>query len=358
MYAAEALLLAFALKLRVSAALAGHVAGRATAPAAAAALGLDDGSFHRAASFLGQCMPTYVQQPGVGRAPLKGAAGQAMQRLAADGLGWVPTCCNVVTLLCFGLCLVLNWQVGGAAVPCPTCCNSAAVLLPCLLPCPPAPRPLVHANPAPLPTPSSLPRQVTGGAPAAILLLAPLLLLLSQDPLLLRSLEERRRYAPPVAAVAAYLAAAGAWQLFSEVAEGTWTRSLLGFAATQSALLVLTLPCQLLLVAWLWTKAQVGRAAGGKRCSWVCLLSSRVLVRPRAARPALTTPLTRLFPSPTALALQPRVAVLLALAPFSLLALWAGELDEVQIAAGASLAAVAAQLLGAQQAQRAGRALI
>ena len=70
-YAAESLLLAFALKLRVSAALAGQRGPRPSAPAAAAALGLDDASFHKAASFLGQCMPTYVAQPGVGRPALK-----------------------------------------------------------------------------------------------------------------------------------------------------------------------------------------------------------------------------------------------------------------------------------------------
>ena len=70
-YAAEALLLAFSLKLRVAAALAGQRGPRAATPAAAAALGLDDGSFHRAASFLGQCMPQYVTQPGASRPALK-----------------------------------------------------------------------------------------------------------------------------------------------------------------------------------------------------------------------------------------------------------------------------------------------
>lgn len=70
-YAAESLLLAFSLKLRVSAALAGHRGPRPAAPAAAAALGLDDASFHRAASFLGQCMPTYGAAPGMGRPALK-----------------------------------------------------------------------------------------------------------------------------------------------------------------------------------------------------------------------------------------------------------------------------------------------
>ncbi len=70
-YVAESLLLAFALKLRVGAALAGQRGAKAAVPAACAALGLDDGTFHRAASFLGQCMPTYVQQPGASRPALK-----------------------------------------------------------------------------------------------------------------------------------------------------------------------------------------------------------------------------------------------------------------------------------------------
>lgn len=107
-YAAESLLLAFSLKLRVSAALAGHRAPRPAAPAAAAALGLDDASFHRAASFLGQCMPTYAAAPGAGR-PLKvgdqGGSlqgswlgglllGQVRAGLAAASVGRVGPCCG------------------------------------------------------------------------------------------------------------------------------------------------------------------------------------------------------------------------------------------------------------------------
>lgn len=46
--------------------------------------------------------------------PPQGPAGAAMQRLGQEGLGWVPTCCNLVALLCFGLCMVLNWKVCGA----------------------------------------------------------------------------------------------------------------------------------------------------------------------------------------------------------------------------------------------------
>jgi hypothetical protein len=270
-YAAESLLLAFALKLRVSAALAGQRGPRPAAPAAAAALGLDDASFHKAASFLGQCMPTYVAQPGVGRPALKvtkeeegvgagchcrcyssialfpacshptvlhrvrpkacllparlvrglqGAAGAALTRLSQDGLAWVPTCCNLAALLCFGLCLTLN-------------------------------------------------SAVTGGQPAAILLLAPLLLLLAQDPLLLRWLEERRRYLPSAAAVTAYLAATAIWQLVGEVADDLPLSSeMWWYAAKHLGCLAAVLPCQLYLLAWLWNKRQVGEGGFPSCCSW------------------------------------------------------------------------------------------
>lgn len=260
-YAAESLLLAFSLKLRVSAALAGHRGPRPAAPAAAAALGLDDASFHRAASFLGQCMPTYGAAPGMGRPALKGVAGAALQRLAQDGLAWVPTCCNLATLLCFGLCLALNFQV-------------------------------------------------SGGTPAVILLLSPVLLLLAQDPLLLRFLEDRRRYAPPVAAVVAYLCGTSLWQLADEAGELGLSGGLGGYLAKNAACLLATLPCQVLLLRWLWSKRQA--------------------------------PILRL----------------LALAPLNLLALWATDMDEVKVSAGVGLAAATAQLLSAQQSQRVGAALI
>lgn len=50
--------------------------------------------------------------------------------------------------------------------------------------------------------------------------------------------------------------------------------------------------------------------------------------------------------------------LLLALTPLNVLALWAAELDEVRLSAGVSLAAIATQLLGVQQSQRASRAFI
>lgn len=102
-YAAQSLLLAFALKLRVAAALAGHRGPRPAAPALAAALGLDDGSLHKAASFLGQCMPTYVQAPGVGRPALKvsrHAAGRQAEWLSSGGGALCVLCAPPAIRLC------------------------------------------------------------------------------------------------------------------------------------------------------------------------------------------------------------------------------------------------------------------
>ena len=291
-YAAESLLLAFALKLRVSAALAGHTGPRPAAPAAAAALGLDDGSFHRAASFLGQCMPTYVQQPGVGRPALK--VGDLHGRTAGAGGPGRRTCCcsrrpprrrcaagpggsGDAAAVSRGtgvgahvlqhrhpavLRPVPGAQLGGEARGTGRRGTARAWRgcrrqLPARPPCRCL---LLHL----LASPS--PRQITGGAPAAILLLAPLLLLLSQDPLLLRALDERRRYAPPLAAVTLYLLAAGAWQLYDDSAGVGWGTETLAYVAAQSALLAATLPCQVYLLLWLWRRTQV--RAGGQ-CAWV-----------------------------------------------------------------------------------------
>jgi hypothetical protein len=321
-YAAESLLLAFALKLRVAAALAGQRGPRPAVPAAAAALGLDDAAFQRAASFLGQCMPAVAQSPGSGRSALKvcpclinqeasgasgsawrlqlasghdclagraatstpccrravqGAGGMALQRLAQEGLSWVPTCCNLTALLCFGLSLALNAKarLAGAAgarmrllagsrarragLPCASCFSC---------------QPIGPPSPERCAPPLSPGPQVTDGAPAAILLLAPVLLLLAQDPLLLPWLEDRRRYAPPCAAVTAYLAAAAAWQLVGDLglqlgAPSAWAA---WYLARNATLLLATLPCQLLLLAYLWRlHYQVCMGGGGRRgggCVW------------------------------------------------------------------------------------------
>lgn len=79
-FAGEALLLAFALKLRVSGAAAGGLSGRPRVPSGALGLGLEASVVDRAAGFLGQCMPVYALQPGSGRAVLQVGGSHAAWR--------------------------------------------------------------------------------------------------------------------------------------------------------------------------------------------------------------------------------------------------------------------------------------
>ena len=66
---------------------------------------------HPSAGFLGACMPhgLLLHTPGT-VAQLRGPGGAALQRLAAEGLAWVPTGGSLCTLLCFALSLALNSQ--------------------------------------------------------------------------------------------------------------------------------------------------------------------------------------------------------------------------------------------------------
>jgi hypothetical protein len=66
---------------------------------------------HQAAGFLGACMPQglLLHAPGA-IAQLSGPGQAAQQRLAAEGLAWVPTVGTLCTLLCFALSLALNAQ--------------------------------------------------------------------------------------------------------------------------------------------------------------------------------------------------------------------------------------------------------
>ena len=192
--------------------------------------------------------------------------GVVIQRLTQEGLGWVPTLGNLVAFLCFGLCLALNTAV-------------------------------------------------TGGADAAALLLAPVMLLLSQDPLLLRGLEPPRRYFAPALALAAHLAVSAGWQLLSGsllledslhdlTATGSW------FVAKNGACLLLALPTQADMLAWLWT----GRHRG--------------LLR------------------------------VLAFAPLNVLVLVWTDMDALQLLAGWGLAAAALQAGKAQQVAAAGARML
>jgi hypothetical protein len=73
-YASEALLLAFGLKMRVAAALAGLLGPRPRLSGGADALGAVPLALDQAAGFLGQCMPMHVLAPGSGRPALRVSA--------------------------------------------------------------------------------------------------------------------------------------------------------------------------------------------------------------------------------------------------------------------------------------------
>ena len=119
---------------------------------------------------------------------------------------------------------------------------------------------------------------MTEGEAAGILLLAPVLLLLAQDPLLLRFLEERRRYVPPLAAVMGYLAGAALWQLADDAMDlpaGRLDGRVAAYMLKQLGCLAAALPAPLMLLAWLWSKAQA--RAGGGRAACVAVRSCAAL---------------------------------------------------------------------------------
>ena len=180
--AAECLLLALGLKLRVGRALGasgdtatGGGPGLASSSSAAAGSGGARGAWAAAAggaaaSFLGACLPGGAapaalaaaaagRRPGPAASSSPGAAVAAAA--AAAGLRWAPTLGNALTLAGAGL----------AAGPVARLWSASAA-----------------------------------GPPAAALLLAPALLLLGPDPVLLAGLSDARRYAPPWLAGTAGLA--------------------------------------------------------------------------------------------------------------------------------------------------------
>lgn len=209
-FAVEALLLAFSLKLRVAGATAfGSKESRSRA-------GLSGGGppvdyIDRAAEFLGQCMPAHAIPRGV---VSFGVAGSSMQRLESEGLAWMPTACNLVTLLCFGLCLNLN------------------VIF-------------------------------TGGNHWGVLLLAPILLLLCQDPILCWRLTDQRRYFPPVLAAFLLLGISILWELQAEVGRFGGALGTEGwYLLRNGGGLLACLPMQIEFLRFLWTSRRVapGRA--------------------------------------------------------------------------------------------------
>ncbi|KAK9824524.1 hypothetical protein WJX72_011089 [[Myrmecia] bisecta] len=214
-YAAEALLLAFALKMKVAAALAGHRGPSSQSERHGPGMRSGGRTAQRAAGFLGACLPTPHSLVPVHRMPgLKGAAGQALARLSAEGLAWVPTAGNLLTLLCFTLCLALN-------------------------------------------------SQLTQSSDAAIFALAPMLLLLNQDPLLFRGLSERQRYFPLALAASVYLAASATAQMIQHSfvqAESIVTADTrnMGFFVKNLVMMLAVLPMHVAFAQYLWSRERIG----------------------------------------------------------------------------------------------------
>ncbi len=147
--AAQALMVSFAGKLRL-----GRSHARRTSSAASPMLGAaaDAAYIDKAADFLGGYVSSSVNRANIG-----GLAGVNYQKIKAVGMSYLPEVVNLVTVMCYGLCLWVNSNLNGEHMP------------------------------------------------AMTLVLSPILLLLSQDSILLRKLTDRRRYFPPYAAAACVL---------------------------------------------------------------------------------------------------------------------------------------------------------
>ncbi|GLC46128.1 hypothetical protein PLESTB_001193000 [Pleodorina starrii] len=233
--ASHALLMAFALKLKMTSALRRR--------AAAAAAGRDHANGGGAS---GSAVPSFGISPSdllCGVVPnavfsnycamlkLEGAGALALQRLAGEGLSWVPTLGNLLTLAAAALGVALNAFLNGGL-----------------------------------------------GAPEAIFMLAPVLLLLSQDPLILPGLSERQRYCPPQLAISAYLLLSGLMVVVGDVvAGGGAAAAVVGlppvlYLVKEVGLAALAVPHHLLFLRYLWTHHAASWGTALLVSAPVCLL--------------------------------------------------------------------------------------
>ncbi|CAD6253736.1 unnamed protein product [Miscanthus lutarioriparius] len=131
-----------------------------------------------------------------------------IKRLAAEA-AWMPAIGNVSTVLCFGICLVLNITL-------------------------------------------------TGGSNRAIFFLAPILLLLNQDSDIFAGFGDRQRYFPVTVSISGYLLLTALYRIWEETwpGNGGWALDIGGpgwlFAVKNFALLVLTLPNHILFNRFMW----------------------------------------------------------------------------------------------------------
>uniref|UniRef100_A0A061QRP1 Nef1-like protein n=1 Tax=Tetraselmis sp. GSL018 TaxID=582737 RepID=A0A061QRP1_9CHLO len=214
-YASQSALLSLCFKLKVS---RGADPGDLPegAPAAGAAFPSLAGCGPAAAQlrgFLGSCLPSAGMSLGAySRARHRGTGAPS---LAVAGLGWLPLAGNLVTILCFLLCVALSSTMYE---------GSAAVALP----------------------------------------LSSILLMLSQDPVLLPSLTLRRRYVPPLLAAVCHLTILGVHGIL-DVAhmqpQALGDRSPFMASAVQLACLLCALPSNALFAWYLWDWSRHGLAA-------------------------------------------------------------------------------------------------
>ncbi|CAG9466123.1 unnamed protein product [Pedinophyceae sp. YPF-701] len=222
--ASQALILALAMKLRVSRALGpggasdgparGQAGARGAAGKPSAFTAGSMGALQRVAGFLGSsCAPGRSAAAPVDRMAGMSGGGGAWMKLAAEGLGWLPTAGNAATLLCF---------VTGAV----------------------------------------LSRWFMDRASLSVLSLAPVLLLLNQDAYLLPNLTQARRYAPLAAAVSSALVAISLVEAVSSAPVDTGSDVLTVARSSQSSFFPLlavglAVPSHLMLVTYLWTRRWV-----------------------------------------------------------------------------------------------------
>ncbi|KAJ6837490.1 uncharacterized protein M6B38_120005 [Iris pallida] len=131
-----------------------------------------------------------------------------IKRLAAEA-AWMPAVGNVSTVLCFIICLILNFEL-------------------------------------------------TGGSNRAIFFLAPILLLLNQDSDILAGFGDRQRYFPVTVVISSYMVLTALYRIWEEVWHGDvgWGLEIGGpgwlFAVKNAALLILTLPNHILFNRFMW----------------------------------------------------------------------------------------------------------
>ncbi|KAJ0045241.1 hypothetical protein Pint_06133 [Pistacia integerrima] len=133
----------------------------------------------------------------------------SIKRMAAEG-AWMPAVGNVATIMCFAICLILNFNL-------------------------------------------------TGGSNQAIFFLAPILLLLNQDSDFVAGSGDKQIYFPVTAAISGYLVLSALYSMWEDIWHGNtgWGLEIGGpdwfFAIKNLALLILTFPSHVIFNQFVWS---------------------------------------------------------------------------------------------------------